>query len=158
MRIRADLTPIKNGHWYGHVARVAIGSAFTAITGLLAHALGPVRGGLLLAFPAVFPVGLALIATVQNRAVAPHARGFRARRAAEIEATGAVTGSAGMAVFAILLWQLLPRTPASLALGAATLAWAVTAGGLWLARRARALRARRQRSSGFQKPSGADQR
>jgi hypothetical protein len=52
-----------------------------------------------------------------------------------IEATGAAIGTVGLLAFAIVVWLVLPRTSAWIALPAATLAWAAVAAGLWFARK-----------------------
>ena len=135
MKIRFDSSALRESSWAGHVLRFAIGGLVTALVGLFTKATGPKAGGLLLAVPSIMPLGVALMARLQNRKAGPRSRGDRARRAVVIEATGAAIGTVGLLAFAIVVWLVLPRTSAWIALPAATLAWAAVAAGLWLLRK-----------------------
>lgn len=135
MKIRFDASALRDSSWGGHVSRFVIGGLVTAAVGLFTKATGPKAGGLLLAVPSIVPLGIALITRLQNRKAGPGARGDRGRHAATIEAAGASIGTVGLLAFAIVVWQLLPRTSAWIALPAATLAWAAVAAGLWVARK-----------------------
>jgi len=57
-------------------------------------------GGLFLAFPATFPMGLVMIERLENRAVGPASLGHRERRAGVAEATGARLAAIGLTAFA----------------------------------------------------------
>jgi uncharacterized membrane protein (GlpM family) len=139
VRIRFDLQALKHSQGRGHALRFAVGGAVTAATGLVAKAAGPRIGGLLLAFPAILPIGIALIARLQAREVGP-GRGDRARRAAVLETTGASAAAMGLLAFALIAWSRFDRWPSWLTLAAATIAWAVVAFVAWAVR----IRARRQ--------------
>ena len=135
MRVRPDLAPLRQTQWHGHVLRFAAGGLATVATGLVAKALGPVVGGLFLAFPAIFPIGLATAERLQDRQAGPGARGDRARRAGICQAVGAAAGCVGLAAFAMVAWSTLGRWPVPVAFAAATLAWVACAFGAWAARR-----------------------
>lgn len=135
MRIRFDPTPLKESRPSGHALRFAIGGAVTAATGGVAKLWGPKVGGLLLALPAILPIGVALIAKLQNRKAGPGARGDRGRRAAVVEATGASAAAIGLIGFAVVAWRLLIRWPSWLALAMATTAWVGITLIVWLARK-----------------------
>ncbi|MDB4981131.1 MAG: hypothetical protein JWM82_1883 [Myxococcales bacterium] len=104
-------------------------------TGLVGKAKGPVVGGLFLAFPAVFPVGLVMIERLENRAAGPSSRGHRARRAAVADAVGASLGAIGLAAFAIVAWRTSVHLPVAVALTGAVVAWATIAFVAWCLRR-----------------------
>jgi len=140
VRISVDLAPLRQSHVSGHLVRFVIGGAVTVCTGLIAKAAGPKVGGLFLALPAIFPVGLATIVKLHKKGV-PNGRGDRARHAAIIEATGASIGSLGLLVFGLVAWIALDRWPTWLALLLAMGAWTGTAVVCW--RRRKAPRARR---------------
>ena len=135
MRVRLDLAPLRHTRWTGHLLRFLAGGLVTVATGLVAEGLGPVPGGLFLALPAIFPIGLTMIERLENRQVAGGARGDRARRAAIAEAVGAAAGSIGLVAFAVALSLGLPRWPPAVSFAAATLAWTATALGSWAIRR-----------------------
>jgi len=139
MRVRADLRLLRHTRWQGHVVRFVAGGLVTVATGLIAKTMGPVIGGLFLAFPAIFPIGLVTTERLQNREAGPAARGARARRAGICEAIGAAAGCLGLLAFALVLWRGLDaaghRWPVRLAFAAASVAWAVLAFGGWSVRR-----------------------
>jgi len=135
MRVRPDLAPLRQTRWHGHVLRFAAGGLATVATGLIAKAAGPVVGGLFLAFPAIFPIGLATTERLHDREAGAGARGDRARRAGICEAVGAAAGCVGLAAFAVVAWLALGPWPAPAALAAATGAWVACAFGGWAARR-----------------------
>lgn len=141
MNVRLDTSALKHSHWYGHLLRFVLGGAITVAAGLVATAFGPAVGGLLLAFPAILPAALILLERSQNEQAPPPRRGARGRRAVSLAAAGAAMGSLGLVVFALVVWGgALGRTPAPLALAAATLAWAVVAVAAWTVRRRMARR------------------
>jgi len=136
MKVRPDAEPLRHTHWQGHLLRFVAGGVVTVVTGLIAKAFGPVVGGLFLALPAIFPVGLATTERLQNDEAGPGARGDRARRAGICEAVGAAAGCVGLAAFAIVAWRGLGRWPVPLVFAAATAAWALFAFAAWAVRRA----------------------
>lgn len=135
MRIKLDTSALRESSWGGHALRFAIGGLVTVAVGLFTKATSAKAGGLMLAIPSIVPLGIALIARLQNRKAGPGARGDRGRHAAILEATGASCGTFGLLAFAVVAWQLLPRTTPWIALPAATVAWAAVAAGVWLARK-----------------------
>ncbi len=140
MKIAFDASTLRESSWGGHALRFAIGGLVTVAVGLFTKATDAKAGGLLLAIPSIVPLGIALTARLQNRKAGPGHRGDRGRHAAVVEAAGASFGSVGLAAFALVAWQLLPRVPAFVALPAATLTWAAVAAGVWLARKWRKAR------------------
>jgi hypothetical protein len=135
VKIRLDATALRRTRWYGHLLRFALGGLVTVGTGLVGKAGGPVVGGLFLAFPAIFPIGVVMIERLENRAVGPTARGHRARRAVLAEAVGASLGALGLTGFALTVWAGATRAPIAAVLAAALLTWAAVALGTWYVRR-----------------------
>ena len=135
MRIRVDPTALRQTRWHGHLLRFGAGGLVTVATGLVGQAGGPVVGGLFLAFPAIFPMGLVMIERLENRAVGPASLGHRARRAGVAEATGAALGAIGLTAFALVAWKAPTRAPLGLALAAAVVAWAAMTISAWYVRR-----------------------
>jgi hypothetical protein len=150
MVIKADFSALKRTKWYEYAIRFALGGLITAVAGLIAKLDGPVIGGLFLAFPAIFPAAVTLIAKHErqkksNKGLSGDQRG---RRAAAVEAAGAVMGSVGLAVFASITWLLLPGHNPILVLAGASLAWITASAATWAIRKYRhALGASRKRSS-----------
>jgi hypothetical protein len=124
MRIRFELSSLKQNRWYEHIIRFALGGLATMIAGAIAKVAGPLWGGLFLAFPAVFCASATLIEKHERkRKEAKHLRGRRrGREAAGLDAFGAALGSAGMAAFALVTWSTA-SLPSYVALGLATIAW-----------------------------------
>ncbi|MHB8245971.1 MAG: DUF3147 family protein [Acidimicrobiales bacterium] len=116
------------------VVRFAFGAGISAVAGAVAIFLGSRVGGVLLAFPAILPATLTLIEAEESE------------DAAENDDVGAVLGATALAPFAVVLWLLLNRVPAAVALGVAGATWLVVAVGLYLClqmiRRKKALRSR----------------
>jgi hypothetical protein len=136
MIIRLNPSALADTRWYEYAIRFVLGGAMTVIAGLVASRFGPVVGGLFLAFPAIFPASATLIERHvrerKEKAGVPGAR--RGKDAAALDASGAVLGSFGLAVFALVIWLVIGRFPA-LALILATLAWLVVSMSAWIARR-----------------------
>lgn len=135
MKIEVDMSPIRQTRWTGHLRRFLVGGLVTVATGLVARAFGPVIGGLFLAFPAIFPVGVAMIQKLENQKVGPGTRGDHARRATVAEAAGASMGSAGLLAFALTAWLASGSVDMLVALGIASGLWAVVAVTVWTTRR-----------------------
>jgi hypothetical protein len=131
--IRWNTSALRRTRWYEYASRFLFGGIVTVLAGVIAHRYGPAVGGLFLAFPAIFPASASLIEKHQKEK--KQRAGFdgsrRGRVAAGVDAAGAAMGSAGLAVFAFILWKLLPSFPAWAALIVATAAWATTAGLAW---------------------------
>lgn len=137
MKIAVDLSALGATQWYQYAVRFALGGLVTALAGWIAKEFGPVPGGLCLAFPAIFPAGVTLVAQRERQKKAR--RGLhgsqRARRAAALDAAGAVLGAAGLMGFALLLWQGLPRYGAALMLPVAMAGWLAISLPLWWLRK-----------------------
>jgi hypothetical protein len=101
---------------------------------VIAKILGPVIGGLFLAFPAISPASATLIEKheIKRKAKAGFDGTIRGIKAASIDATGAAIGTIGLALFALIVWKLLGRYPAWAVLGAATLVWLSSSVAGWL--------------------------
>jgi Protein of unknown function (DUF3147) len=122
-----DLSNLKGVHWLQFAVRFVLGGAVTLATGLVANHWGPVIGGLFLSFPAIFPASATLIE--RHETAKKHQAGIdcqrRGRKAAALDAAGAVFGGCGLVCFGCVAWLALPRYQTALAL--------VLAGGTWLA-------------------------
>ena len=137
MVISTDMSAIRRTKWYEYGIRFVAGGLITAIAGAVASTWGPVIGGLFLAFPAIFPAAATLIASHEREK--KQEKGLLGKRrgtaAAAVESEGAVMGSVGLAVFAFLCWQVLPRYNPVVVILAATLAWMAASAATWYAKR-----------------------
>lgn len=113
--------------------RFLFGGLCTAIAGLIAKRFGPGIGGLFLAFPAIFPASATMIEHHERRKKAKvGADGTtRGRLAASIDASGAVLGSIGLALFALVVWKALPGYNACGVIAFAVVGWAALSYLLW---------------------------
>ena len=91
----------------------------TVIAGLVAHVFGPEIGGLFLAFPAILPASLTLVARHEGREPAAQ------------EAGGAVLGAVALVAFGATVARVAPEWPPPMTLAAASAAWIVSALLLW---------------------------
>jgi Protein of unknown function (DUF3147) len=136
MIVWLNLSALRETRWYEYLIRFALGGTMTVIAGLIADHFGPIVGGLFLAFPAMFPASATLIEKHEQKRKEkiglPGAR--RGREAAALDAAGAVLGSFGLAVFALIIWLLIERGTA-LALVSATVAWLAVVILAWMLRR-----------------------
>ena len=137
MHVGLDIVALKEGTWSQYAVRFFFGGCITAVAGLVAMKFGPVIGGVLLAFPAIFPAGATLIEKHEiekkrKRGLNGEARG---RQAAGIDAAGAAIGTLGLLIFAFLVWQLLPQHGAWVSIPLATAAWLGIAVLVWWARK-----------------------
>ncbi len=136
MKIEANITALKRTKWQDYLVRFIFGGAVTALAGIIAKRYGPEIGGLFLATPAIFPAAATLLEKhEEKKARMRSGRALRAHELAGVDAAGAAMGSIGLAAFAAVVWQLLPRYPVALVLGAATLVWFAVAVAMWLARK-----------------------
>lgn len=128
---------LKEARWYQFALRFVVGGAVTAGAGLVAQHWGPVIGGLFLTFPAIFPASATLIAeheTEKKQKVGIECP-RRGRKAAALDAAGAVLGGWALLCFGYLAWKMLPVIPAPGALSLAGLIWLTVAVSLWWTRR-----------------------
>ena len=132
-----DLSNLKEAHWLQFAVRFVLGGAVTLGTGLVANHWGPVIGGLFLSFPAIFPASATLIE--RHETAKKHRAGIdcyrRGRKAAALDAAGAVLGGCGLVCFGCVVWLALPRYQTALALVLAGSAWLAVSVTLWWLRR-----------------------
>ena len=130
--IAIDGSGLKQTQWHELVLRFAIGGAITVITGLIVKLFGPSVGGLFLAFPAIFPASVTLVAKheEEKKAKAGMHGHRRAMQAAALNAAGATLGSVGLLAFAVVNSALIDRHP-GLAFGGATASWVAGAAISW---------------------------
>ncbi len=119
MRPTIDMRLLSKAPPREYLVRFAFGGAVSAATGAITMAFGPEIGGLFLAFPAILPASLTLVAKHDGR-----------EQAAE-DARGAVLGSGGLVAFALVVDMLAERWTPAVMLVAATCAWATTCLLLW---------------------------
>jgi hypothetical protein len=137
MRISFNFAALKRTKFNEYAVRFLFGGAVTVCTGLIAKQLGPVFGGLFLAFPAIFPASATLVEKheVQKKKRAGIVPTRAGRKAAALDAFGAAQGSLALISFAVIVWELFLRTTAPLTLLLATAAWLITAVAVWRLRK-----------------------
>jgi uncharacterized membrane protein (GlpM family) len=119
MRPRVEVSALRKTRPAEHLLRFVFGGSMTAMAGLIAHTFGPTVGGLFLAFPAILPASLTLVARHDGR------------KQAVAEAGGAILGAVALGVFAGTAWLLGSNTSPLVTIGVAAAAWTVTAVLLW---------------------------
>ena len=136
MLIRFDGSGLRQTRWYEYASRFLFGGLITAITGAIAHRFGPVIAGLFLAFPAIFPASASLIEKhqIQKMQQAGLDGTASGRKLAGVDAAGTALGTAGLVVFALIVWRGAAHSP-WLALLVATACWAITAVIAWFIRK-----------------------
>ncbi len=130
-----SLDKLKQAHWYEFVVRFILGGLVTATTALILKHWGPIAGGLFLAFPVIFPASVSLIEaheTEKKRRAGIRCR-RRGRKAAAVDAAGAVLGAWALACFALVM-RLVTWYSSAWILLAAALTWATVAVALWWTR------------------------
>jgi hypothetical protein len=137
MQIKVDPSVIGQTNWYEYAVRFLFGGLITALAGIIAKKFGPSIGGLFLAFPAIFPASATLIEKHEKQKKEKEGlRGTqRGRQAASVDAAGAAMGSIGLSVFALLVWQFLPRHSPWMVLTGATVAWLAVSVLIWQVRK-----------------------
>jgi uncharacterized protein DUF3147 len=133
MRVHFDFSALQKSRWHEYALRFLFGGAVTAAAGIVAKHFGPVVGGLFLAFPAIFPASVTMVAKHERekKRKAGMDGTVRGRKAAALEARGAAIGGVGLACFAMLVWKLLPTWNAVETLGLAILVWFAVSVLLW---------------------------
>jgi hypothetical protein len=125
MTVKFNFAALKKTKLWELGIRFLFGGTITVVAGLLAKEFGPVFGGLFLAFPAIFPASATLIERHERekkrRAGIRNSR--RGRKAAALDAKGAALGSLGLALFAWIVYKMLPGVNAVLVLAFALAAW-----------------------------------
>ena len=134
MIVKTDATALRQTSWHEYVFRFVVGGLITAAADVVAKSCDPAIGGLFLAFPAILPASLTLVAKHEREKKA--GKGLNGERsgikAAAAHAMGAALGSIGLACFACLNWRLLPSHRTATVFGVATGAWFAAAGLTWL--------------------------
>jgi hypothetical protein len=133
MKIQVNLSALGQSRWYEYLTRFVFGGIATALAGIVADKCGPVVGGLFLAFPAIFPATATLIDNHEEKrkqrvGAGGHARG---RKAAALDASGAVCGAFGLMVFAVMVWKLISPEPLWATLLLAVLGWGIVSVCFW---------------------------
>jgi hypothetical protein len=136
MIVRAKFSTLREGNWREYLVRFGLGGLATVLAGGVAELFGPSTGGLFLAFPAIFCASATLIEKHERKR--KEEKGLkgqeRGKDAAALDAAGAALGSAGLAVFGLVMW-LFAEVSALLSLSLASAAWFATAALLWRLRR-----------------------
>jgi hypothetical protein len=137
MKVSFTSKGIHQASWRDYAVRFLFGGGLTALTGVVAHRYGPSVGGLFLAFPAILPASLTLLASHQRERKAKLGLNgaVRGGRAAALDALGATFGGVGLLLFAVITWQLLPRYRPHVVLSLATVVWAMISYGVWRLRK-----------------------
>src|SRR3954451_10604756 len=135
MIVKTNIGALKQTRWYEYATRFVLGGLITAIAGLVANHWGPAAGGLFLAFPAICPAAATLVAKHEQKKKQKNGvpAGRRGEAGAAVESTGAIFGSAGLAVFAGLNWYLLGAGHPVLVLAVASLSWLSASVLFWAA-------------------------
>jgi len=133
MLVRLDSSALRQAKWNQYALRFLFGGLITVAAGLVAKEYGPIVGGLLLAFPAIFPASVTLIEKHEKeRKEKKGLNGtLRGRQAASVDAAGSAMGSLGLILFAILIWQFVSSHHSWEVLLGATAAWLLVSVGIW---------------------------
>ena len=144
MRISVNLSALRRTKFHEYAIRFFFGGAVTVVAGLVAKEFGPVLGGLFLAFPAIFPASATLLEKHerQKKLRAGIRQTTRGKRAAGLDAFGAAQACVGLAVFALIVWRLVPGNSPAVILMFATVAWFAVSVTLWLTQKSVRLRKR----------------
>lgn len=149
----ASLKGIRPHEW---LIRFAFGGAICVLAGLISSHYGPAIGGLLLAFPAIFPASASLVEAHEHKHKARVGLdgAQRGRMVAGVDAIGASVGCIALACFAIFCWLCFPALSTWAVLLGATSVWLLVAVLLWWIRKGRLLRnLRRHRTIQAFRPS-----
>lgn len=136
MNVSVKFAALRQTKWFEYVLRFLFGGAVTVAAGIIADQFGPVVGGLFLAFPAIFPASVTLVARHETERKEQHGLNgaARGRRAAGVVAAGAALGSIGLFMFAGTVWWLVTRMAAWQVLALATLIWFAVSSLMWIMR------------------------
>jgi len=145
MRVQLNFSALARIKWSEVAVRFLFGGAVTVIVGVLASRFGPYVGGLFLAFPAIFPASVTLLAKKQEQRESR----TRAKDASAIETRGSRFGAIGLAGFGLIVWLTLETWNSAVVMLLATAVWLCVAGVLWEAsRKFRHRRLRRKNRAG----------
>ncbi len=120
-----DVARVRASSARNMLVRFGFGFAISALVGVITLTVGDRVGGLFLAFPAILPASLTLIADNDGK------------REATVDAAGATIGGVALAAFGVVSWCLVPRIPPVWAELVALTAWCALAIGLYLVVRVR---------------------
>jgi len=125
MKVSLHLKELRKTKRSEYVVRFLFGGAVSVVAAILAERFGPAFGGLFLAFPAIFPASATLIEKHerQKKAQAGITATLRGRQSAALDAFGAALGCVGLAGFAVIGWNFLPRHGTGIVLFAGTITW-----------------------------------
>ena len=133
MIVSINTSGLKRGKWYEYATRFILGGLVTAGAAVLAKKFGDSFGGLFLAFPAILVASTTLVDKHERER--KEEKGLsgvhRGRKAAGADAAGASMGSIGLIAFAGFVWKVLPSFGAWIAIGGASLLWAIISVGVW---------------------------
>ncbi len=134
MSIQIRLKSLRELSWRSAILRFLFGGTITLVTGWLGKTYGPTVAGLFLAFPAIFPAAVTLIAKQEreDKAAAGFDGRIRGRMAAAIDAYGTSLGTLGLIAFGLFGWHLLPVAPPTVALVICAAVWLFTVVLAWL--------------------------
>jgi hypothetical protein len=133
--IRVEPSKLREVKPHELAVRFAFGAVISMVAATVGQRYGARVGGVFLAFPAILPASLTLVAKKDGK------------QAAEDDGRGAVLGSLGMVAFAAVASVGFHSLPVAAVLALATLAWATTGVGLYLVLRDLRRAVRRQAES-----------
>ncbi len=130
--IRVDLSRLRDVKPLHLAIRFGFGAGISTLAALVSIWFGARVGGALLAFPAILPATITLIAEQQSQ------------QDADETAIGALVGAPALPAFAVVVAVLTTVIGTALALGVAAAAWCAVAAGLFvMSQRLRLAAARR---------------
>jgi hypothetical protein len=132
MRVRINFAALRQVKWHEVGIRFIFGGAITLIAAVLAQQFGPYVGGLFLAFPAIFPASVTLLAKKQEQ----KAGAKRGKDAGALEARGTCLGTIGLVCFGVIVWLTLRNWNSALVLLLATAVWLCIGCIVWRTNRA----------------------
>jgi len=137
MTIQVNFATLRTIKPHEYAVRFFFGGAITLAAALIAKRFGPAVGGLFLAFPAIFPASVTLLAKheTEKKEKAGLLGTERAKLAAALDARGATLGAAGLMGFASIALWTLQSWPTAATLCAATAGWFVLSLALLLLER-----------------------
>ncbi|GAC1334289.1 MAG: hypothetical protein NVSMB17_15760 [Candidatus Dormibacteria bacterium] len=115
---------IKDAKPAEYAVRFAFGAAVSIVAGLVGIRFGPRVGGVFLAFPAILPAALTLVQKKSGEGEA------------DADVQGGILGGLGLLAFALVVFLLVRRAGAPIALLAALGAWVSVSSGLYFLLRA----------------------
>src|SRR5579862_4336148 len=96
--IKIQPSAMRETQFHEYAIRFLLGGGITLVAGLIAKGFGPEVGGLFLAFPAILPASVTLVAKHEKEKKAESGLGGHRRgtAAAAVDAAGTVLGSLGL--------------------------------------------------------------